>query len=80
MAPAQTPDARPLLVSVREARRILGDIGNSTFWRLVQRGEIELVGTERKRWVVVTSLEQLVDRQRAKAREERVSRSIAVDA
>lgn len=55
-------DLPPLLVSVKQARRLLGGIGNGLFWKLVKRGEFELVGTERKRWVVVASLNAYVER------------------
>ncbi len=61
---AATPTIKPLLVSVRQAREMLGGASNNRFWALDKSGEFELVGTERKRWVVVESLEAYVARQR----------------
>jgi hypothetical protein len=57
----------PLLVSVVEARRLLGDISNNKFWKLVRAGDLEIVGTERKRWAVVESLHAYVARLREQA-------------
>ena len=62
------PDLQPLLVSVRKARELLGGIGNNQFWKLIKNSELELVGTEHKRWVVVESLNAYVERQRAAAK------------
>jgi len=50
----------PLLVTVKEARRLLGGIGNNQFWKIAKAGELELVGTVRKRWVVVESIKRRV--------------------
>jgi hypothetical protein len=55
-------ELEPLLVPVKEARRLLGGIGNNQFWALARNGEVELVGTERKRWVTVASLHAYVAR------------------
>ncbi len=61
-------ELKPLIVSVREARRLLGGISNNKFWKLVKAGEFELVGSERKRFVVVASLHRYVaDMPRRKA-------------
>ena len=38
------------------------------FWKLIKNSELELVGTEHKRWVVVESLNAYVERQRAAAK------------
>ena len=57
----------PLLVDVREARRLLGNISNNAFWRIARAGELELVGTTRKRWVTVESIRDHVERMRAAA-------------
>jgi hypothetical protein len=56
---------QPLLVSVREARRLLGGISNNTFWKLVKAGEFAggVMGTPRKRWITIVSLEAYVARQ-----------------
>jgi hypothetical protein len=52
----------PLLVDVREARRLLGDMSKNRFWELARAGAFELVGSERKRFVVVASLHRFVER------------------
>jgi hypothetical protein len=51
-----------LLVDVREARRLLGNITKNHFWALARSGAFELVGSERKRFVVVASLQAYVDK------------------
>jgi hypothetical protein len=50
----------PLLVSVTRAQHLLG-IGNTTFWKLVKLGRIQLsnMGGDGRRMVVYTSLETL---------------------
>ena len=58
----ETPSNLPLLVDVIEARRLLGGISKNRFWALARTGELELVGNERKRFVVVASLRRYVDR------------------
>jgi len=68
---SQPPDLKPLLVSVRQARELLGGASNNRFWRLVKDGEFELIGSVRKRWVVVSSIEAYVARQRHAAAIER---------
>ena len=55
-------ELQPLLVSVKKARELLGGVGNNQFWALARNGELELVGTERKRWVVVESIHAYVAR------------------
>jgi hypothetical protein len=62
--PSHNPstELKPLLVSVRKAREILGGISHNRFWQLARLGELELVGTERKRWVVYESIERYVTR------------------
>jgi hypothetical protein len=52
----------PLIVPVIEARRLLGGIGHNRFWKLAKAGEVELVGTARKRFVVVQSIRAYVSR------------------
>lgn len=50
MSNATNPNLiEPLLVSVREACRLLGGIGHNQFWKMVKAGELELVGSERER-------------------------------
>lgn len=70
-------ELKPLLVSVREARRLLGGCGNNRFWDLVKTGQIELVGSSRKRWVPTASLEALIERMREEAREAREAKSLS---
>jgi hypothetical protein len=69
------PDLQPLLVSVRKARELLGGIGNNKFWQLAKCGELELVGTERKRWVVYGSIESYVAKLREAANAGRAAES-----
>jgi|HubBroStandDraft_6_1064221.scaffolds.fasta_scaffold2139372_1 hypothetical protein len=61
--PEVQPNLRPLLVSVRKARELLGGCGHNKFWALVKVGEIELIGSSRKRWVTLASLDAYVARQ-----------------
>jgi hypothetical protein len=58
----ETPSNPPLLVDVREARRLLGDMSKNRFWELARSGAFEIVGSTRKRFVVVASLKRYVDR------------------
>ena len=51
----------PLLVDVLEARRLLGGMSKNKFWSEARLGKFELVGSERKRFVVVASLARYVD-------------------
>jgi hypothetical protein len=39
---------RPLLHPVREARRMMGDIGNTKFYQLAGRGEFKILKIGRK--------------------------------
>ena len=50
----------PLLVSVMEARRLLG-MSKNKFWLEARAGKFEIVGSERKRYVVFKSLQRYVD-------------------
>jgi hypothetical protein len=60
------PPAIPTLtVSTQEARRALS-IGNSLLWRLIMSGRLETIKLASKRLVLVTSIEKLVEEQRAK--------------
>jgi hypothetical protein len=53
----------PLIVSVKEARRLLGGCSNNKFWKLVGAREFELLGSERKRFVTVASIRAYIERQ-----------------
>lgn len=59
---------KPLIVSTREARRLLADMGKNKFWRLAKEGEFDLVGTRAKRFVTMASLEAYLQRLREAAR------------
>lgn len=56
-------ELKPLLVSVRQARELLGGCANNRIWKLIKDGELEVVGTQRKRWCTVASIEAYVERQ-----------------
>jgi hypothetical protein len=58
--PEVKPTLEPLIVSVKQARQLLGGCGNNKFWQLAKSGAFELVGSERKRFVTVTSLKRYV--------------------
>ncbi len=60
-------ELKPLLVSVREARRLLGDISNNRIWALIRTGELQIVGSRRKRWVVLASINAHVEQMVASA-------------
>jgi hypothetical protein len=63
--------AEPLLVPVLVARKMLGGIGRNQFWELAKNGELELVGSEYKRWVTVASIKARVARMIAAAQAEK---------
>ena len=52
------PELKPLLVSGPRARKLL-DIGNTKYWDLVKRGEIETAQIGNRKMVVFASLERL---------------------
>jgi hypothetical protein len=64
-------DLPPLLVSVKKARELLGGVGNNQIWRLIKRGELDVCGSRRKRWVSVSSIQAYVGRQLTAAAAER---------
>jgi excisionase family DNA binding protein len=57
------PDvASPLLVSVKEAARLLA-VSRPTVWRLIAAGKLETVPiVQRRRLIRYSSLERLIDR------------------
>ena len=64
-----TDDLRPLLVSVRKSPRTSRRHAVTIeVWKLIKDGELEVVSSGRKRWVVVESLNSYVERQRAAAK------------
>jgi len=62
-----SPDLRPLLVSVKQAQAMLGCCSANLFWKSYAP-RLELVGTERKRWITVASIHALVEELRAEAK------------
>ena len=57
----EPPSNLPLLVDVREAGRMLGDMSKNKFWEEARAGKFELVGSERKRFAVVDLMKRYVD-------------------
>jgi hypothetical protein len=53
---------RPLLHPIREARRQLGNIAQSTFYGMVHRGEIRIVKRGRRSFVTDSELVEHVAR------------------
>lgn len=53
---------KPLLVNRHEARRLLGGIGDSKLYELMNRGEIEGVFLDNKRLFTYASVEALAER------------------
>lgn len=53
--------SKPLSVSVRRAANLL-DIGVSTMWVMIARGDVETVSLGRKRLVLFASLEALIQK------------------
>ena len=54
------PELEPLIVSVKEARRLLANCSNNRFWQLAKAGAFELVGSDHKRFVTIESLKRYV--------------------
>jgi Helix-turn-helix domain len=50
------------LVSIPEARHVLGDIGHTTLYELIKRGEIVKVNIGRRGFITSESLEAYLDR------------------
>lgn len=51
---------KPLIVSVKQARQLLGNLSHQKFWRLVREGHFELLGSKAKRYVTMASIEAYV--------------------
>ena len=66
-------ELRPRLASRAKARELLGGIGDSKLYDLLNRGEIEGVFLDNKRLFVVASIDAYIDRL-TNARPEGVSR------
>lgn len=56
-----TADIGPLLHTVPDARRLLGDLGHTKFYELVAEGRIRIVKIGRRSYVAHTELERYVD-------------------
>jgi len=57
-----SPELTPILVSVRQARALLGEMCADTFWQKATRGDFgELVGTKRKRYVYYAGVKRYAD-------------------
>jgi len=65
---APTP-LHPLLADVTAARRMLGGVGVTHFYKLCRLGRIRIVHLGRRSFVAVRELEQLVDELLAEATE-----------
>jgi hypothetical protein len=50
------------LVSIPEARQVLGGIGHTTIYELINRGEIVKVNIGRRGFITADSLDAYVDR------------------
>jgi Helix-turn-helix domain len=50
------------LVSIPEARHLLGDIGHTTLYELINRGDVVKVNIGRRGFITSESLEAYVDR------------------
>lgn len=57
-----TPTAPELIVSTPSARRLLGGIGHSTLYDLVNRGEIVKVNVGRRGFITRASIDAYVAR------------------
>jgi hypothetical protein len=57
---------KPALMSVARTAEYL-DRSEREVWRLIERKEVEVVGTRRKRFIVVTSIDDYIARQRRQA-------------
>jgi len=53
---------RPARMSIRQIADYLGS-GERQIWDLIKAGELEVVGTRRKRWVITASADAYVARQ-----------------
>ena len=53
---------RPLVVSVTEFRRLLGDIGKTLAFSLIRAGEVERVKIRGRTCVTLSSIESLIAR------------------
>jgi hypothetical protein len=55
-------EAKRRLTPILEARHMLGDIGHTTIYGLINSGELQKVNLGRRSFIVTESLDALVDR------------------
>ena len=53
-------DAKPLTVTIKRAREITG-LGNTTLWKLIKDGQLKTISVGRRRLLVFSSLEAMVN-------------------
>lgn len=53
------PNLKPLTVTVRDARRLLG-LGNTTIWKLIKEGRLLTVKIGKRRLILFDSIEELI--------------------
>lgn len=58
--PAQTAPIKQLLYSIPECRAALGGIGTTTFYELVNAGEIQLIHIRGRRFITPENCERVV--------------------
>jgi cell fate regulator YaaT (PSP1 superfamily) len=61
LAQQHTAHIKPLLVSVRDARQMLGGVGRTKIYQLMDLGKLRSVSIGRRRMLVTASIERLVD-------------------
>jgi excisionase family DNA binding protein len=55
---------KPISVTVKTAREITG-LGNTTIYELIKQGKLKTVAVGRRRLIIYTSLESLIDAENA---------------
>jgi hypothetical protein len=55
---------KPLTVSVKRGRELL-DIGNTKIWEMINDGRLKTIKLDRKRLIVYSSLEKLIEAEAA---------------
>ena len=63
-------DAPPLMVRIKRARGLLGNISNTTVWKWIGEGRVEIVYVDKMPFVTVDSIHKLI----ANAPREKVAR------
>jgi hypothetical protein len=73
-ADTDVEDAKPLVVSARVARAMLGDIGITHFYKLLNLNELDSYLEGKSRKVVVASIHRLIARRLAESEQTEVPR------